>query len=397
LKQRQMIAPSGVSKSMLASHQDSFDREMAALAKPFSDIMQELLTRYTTSAIKRALMNDIARLCVFFGQQRANDLLLPLVITFLNDHDWRLRESFFHNLVGVASFVGRHSLETFILPCIQQALLDKEEFVVDQTIAALACLCELGLFKNHTMIDLCEKCLPMLLHPNVWIRYGVIGVVDALATQLGAAQVYCFVLPLLRPFLVHDIIYITKNTVLQSVLPPVSRASLSKAKLIYAGLSESASTSPKTDSGRGMDMHFAMQLTESGIPQVDQKKLLLMEPYIAACCRNSGGFDDYDDSSDGGAPAQQEKFLQMRFPVRSAPGTPGGAVTPTGPLAVSRRLSFAPGVAGQTLTTVHQTPSIPRVVVHEGWHEVFSASVPTASPATAAATAATAPSIEEPG
>ncbi len=42
-------------------------------------------------------------------------------VQVLNDRsDWELRLAFFQNLVGVASFVGRDSLEHFILPCIAQ-------------------------------------------------------------------------------------------------------------------------------------------------------------------------------------------------------------------------------------------------------------------------------------
>lgn len=62
-------------------------------------------------------------MCTFFGRQKTNDFLLPLIITFLNDrHDWELRCAFFQNIVGVSAFVGMDSLQLFILPCILQAL-----------------------------------------------------------------------------------------------------------------------------------------------------------------------------------------------------------------------------------------------------------------------------------
>jgi len=347
--------------------QDNYDRELGALAKAFSGIVQDLLARHASSAVKRAFMRDAVRLCTFFGQQRTNDLLLPLIITFLNDRDWRVREAFFHNIVGVASFVGRHSLETFIHPCIQQALADKEEFVVDQAVAALACLIELGLFSKHVMIDLCEKVAPMLLHPNVWIRYGVIGVIDALAIQLKPADTYCFVHALLRPFLQHDITYVSKNIILQSVLPPVSRASLNKAKAICAAMLGSGS-----DTKTSATMQFAMQLASSGIPETEKQKLVMMEPYISACSHGWGE----DASASFSSQLREDAYSKMQFPVRNAP--PGIATQRSATTTTAAAAAAAAPAGGSTTTA--DVPSfqgdsgIPRVVLHEGWHERFSQS-----------------------
>lgn len=60
--------------------------------------------------VKQTLMeNGITRLCVFFGRQKANDVLLSHMITFLNDkNDWHLRGAFFDSIVG----------ELFFLPVI---------------------------------------------------------------------------------------------------------------------------------------------------------------------------------------------------------------------------------------------------------------------------------------
>ncbi|XDB47154.1 hypothetical protein ABFV05_000770 [Capra hircus] len=53
--------------------------------------------------VKQPLMeNGITRLCVFFGRQKASDVLLSHMITFLNDkNDWHLRGAFFDSIVGL--------------------------------------------------------------------------------------------------------------------------------------------------------------------------------------------------------------------------------------------------------------------------------------------------------
>lgn len=151
--------------------------------------------------------------------------MLPLIITFLNDrHDWELRCAFFQNIVGVSAFVGMDSLQLFILPCILQALTDEEEFVIDKAVSSLASLCELGLFRKHVLFDIADKSAPMLYHPNMWIRYGVIALMSAIASQLKLADIHCFLIPTLKPYLVTDIIEINEQNLLEALKTPVTRS-----------------------------------------------------------------------------------------------------------------------------------------------------------------------------
>ena len=56
-------------------------------------------------------MESLSLIYVFFGRQKANDVLLSHMITFLNDkQDWQLRGAFFDSIVGVAAYVGWRSL-----------------------------------------------------------------------------------------------------------------------------------------------------------------------------------------------------------------------------------------------------------------------------------------------
>ncbi|MGH0120904.1 UNVERIFIED_CONTAM: hypothetical protein FKN15_014088 [Acipenser sinensis] len=71
--------------------------------------------------VKQTLMeNGITRLCVFFRRQKANDVLLSHMITFMNDkNDWHLRGAFFDSIAGVAAYVGWQS-SSILKPLLQQ-------------------------------------------------------------------------------------------------------------------------------------------------------------------------------------------------------------------------------------------------------------------------------------
>ena len=74
------------------------------------------LSRFVTGA---------TNLCVFFGQERAHDVLLSHMVTFLNDSsDHELRSSFFESVAGVAAFVGT-TVTQILMPLIEQGMSER--------------------------------------------------------------------------------------------------------------------------------------------------------------------------------------------------------------------------------------------------------------------------------
>lgn len=86
------------------SHQSFTLLSLAELQALHEMVQQKVVTLLSDpeNIVKQTLMeNGITRLCVFFGRQKANDVLLSHMITFLNDkNDWHLRGAFFDSIVG---------------------------------------------------------------------------------------------------------------------------------------------------------------------------------------------------------------------------------------------------------------------------------------------------------
>ncbi|KAG7232107.1 hypothetical protein INR49_009560 [Caranx melampygus] len=197
---------------------ENYDSELQALHEM---VQQKVVTLLSDSEniVKQSLMeNGITRLCVFFGRQKANDVLLSHMITFLNDkNDWHLRGR-------VAAYVGWQS-SSILKPLLQQGLSDTEEFVIYKALNALTCMCQLGLLQKPHIYEFVSDIAPFLCHPNLWIRYGAVGFITVVAQHLNVADVYCKLMPHLNPFITQPIIQIDKELVLLSVLKePVSRS-----------------------------------------------------------------------------------------------------------------------------------------------------------------------------
>lgn len=192
---------------------NSFDKELNKLHRQISRFVIQLAApdqKSSSALVKRALLVDITRLCVFFGRERTLDVVLPQLITWLNDRDWELRGAFFDYIVGLCSFVGRVTVELYILPCIEQALFDVQEIVITKALECLSGLCQLGLFQKNTsaLVEKAKMTCSLLLHPSWWIRDADLKLMIHIALQMGSVDANVFLSPLLRPFLKKSMVFL---------------------------------------------------------------------------------------------------------------------------------------------------------------------------------------------
>lgn len=209
-------------QGMMTSY--SYEAELATLQEV---IQQKVATMFSdpSNVVKRTLMEKtVTKLCVFFGKQKANDVLLSHMITFLNDkHDRHLRLSFFTSIVGVAAYIGCHCAD-ILKPLLLQGLSDAEESVVVAAIEAMTSLTELGLFPTHLQCDLLTHTSPLLIHPNLWIRQSVVGLVSVIAGLLPLVNVQTAIVARVQPFLVKPLLQLNREVCILSCLrPPISR------------------------------------------------------------------------------------------------------------------------------------------------------------------------------
>ncbi|QRV84883.1 phosphoinositide 3-kinase regulatory subunit 4 [Ceratobasidium sp. AG-Ba] len=215
----------------------SYEASLQDLHSGIQDILVTALVD-PSSTVKRAVLHNISSLCVFFGRQKTNDVLLSHMITYLNGRDWLLRYSFFESIVGVAACVGLRSSEEYILPLMIQALSDVEETVVYKVLAALTSLSELGLFQKMRSWELLSATVPFLYHPAfgsgkagvqgismrvVNLALGAVAFIASSTKLLPPTDVWCILYPGLRQALRADVRVITEQSLLSTVKPPLSR------------------------------------------------------------------------------------------------------------------------------------------------------------------------------
>lgn len=201
-----------------------YEIETNALHELFQQATMSLLTDQQ-SIVKQALLESgVAELCEFFGRQKANDIILSHMITFLNDkEDKNLRGSFFDCIVDVAKYIGWHCTP-ILIPLLEQGLTDPEEHVITKAIKATTNLAELDLIHKSALTDYVKESSCYLNHPNIWIRHEMCGLISVASKKLSPLDVQCKIMPILANYLKTSLIQIEKpEYLLNNLHTPLNR------------------------------------------------------------------------------------------------------------------------------------------------------------------------------
>ena len=212
------------------TYQHSFDIAKLDLLEHFEAHTKALLTD-SDASVRRAFLGSVSSLCVFFGNFKANDVILSHLNTYLNDKDWILKCTFFQTIVGVATFVGAKGFEDFILPLMVQALSDSEEFVVENVISSFASMAQLGLFERSKTWEMLNIVSRFVLHPNIWIREAAAFYISCSTQYLSVADLHCIVSPLVQPYLKSSITGYSEVAILDALKRPLPRSILEMATI----------------------------------------------------------------------------------------------------------------------------------------------------------------------
>lgn len=195
----------------------NYDQDLALL----QDIVAKWLINITTDAsdsstiLKLAVLENISRLCHFFGSEGVMACILPQILAFLNNRkDWFLRATLCRHLPSVCAVVGRAATEQFVLPCVETALIDDEDLVVANALNCLASLVDIGLLSQIVLLGIeassssdnnsfgmLQKYLVLLLHPSKDIQNAACVLFSVCCRSVGFPDDQVFIHPLIRPLL----------------------------------------------------------------------------------------------------------------------------------------------------------------------------------------------------
>ena len=200
-----------------------------SLSNEFQEISILLLTD-SSAKVRMSLVSHIEPLCRFFGVDKANDVILPHLITYLNDPDHELRLAFLNSILVIGPYLGILSFEQYLLPLLIQTLSDPEQLVAlkvleiftkvvaDKLINPVGDFNALSVYK-----ELLSNTVHLFLHPNEWIRQAVLDLVLAISSNLLDADKFCFLHHEIERYLSYDVTSIDWSTLYPCLTRPLSK------------------------------------------------------------------------------------------------------------------------------------------------------------------------------
>lgn len=211
------------------AHMNKLVVPKAQLDNDFEALTVLLLTDFEAS-VKVAFVRNILPICQFFGAQKANDIVLPHLITFLNDPSDDLRSAFLGSVLEVGPFLGVITFHQYLLPLLVQTLGDCEQLVVVKVLEIFALFVRsrfvnpLADFNALSIYrEMLTSSVVLLLHPNQWIRQLVLNLVLAISDNLLHADRYTFLYPLIKEYLAFDVAELSWDSLYPCLVKPLTR------------------------------------------------------------------------------------------------------------------------------------------------------------------------------
>lgn len=200
----------------------------ASLFHGFKDLTEALLTDQSLGP-RMCLIQHILPLCHFFGADKTNDLILPHLLTYLNDSSYQLRLAFLSAVLKIGPFIGALSFEQYLSPLLFQALGDHEPLVVLKVLQILYVFLDTKLINRSDKFNVLSvyrevlvSCVTLLLQPNEWIRQSVLNIIIVIAEDLLEANKFCFLYPIIKSYLSYDVSSFTWDSLYPCITKPLS-------------------------------------------------------------------------------------------------------------------------------------------------------------------------------
>lgn len=105
-------------------------------------------------------------------------------------------------------------------PLLQQGLSDPEETIIYKTITSISALVQQGLLNKTIVYDLTYEAMPLLAHPNLWVRHAMISFILTLTKKLSLADVNCKIKPLVDSHFKFNINSLNDSALVMNSLYP---------------------------------------------------------------------------------------------------------------------------------------------------------------------------------
>ena len=202
----------------------AFDLSLKKLHDSVEGLLKILIFS-NSIVVKQQVLRESPRLCLFFGRERTDSILIPLLFSYLNDPAWELRAALFSQLPSVFMFVPSSSF--LDLNIFVKFLTDCQEEVSQSVLKCSIVMLQQFRFRQSSVLELAKHVVQILIHPSNALRHGARRVLTQIARLFSDIDVDVLLVPLIMPYFkeqskFRDVYYASANLRLKERLIPES-------------------------------------------------------------------------------------------------------------------------------------------------------------------------------
>jgi hypothetical protein len=173
--------------------------------------------------IQQVLIRKLPNLILFFGKRKIMDFS-KFIINQFNKKEWIIHKQIFKSLPSLSVTLGETILNQMIVPSTEMIIFNNfNELKILELINSMQLLLNMEYLETSLGINFLKKILPLIMHPNLWIRNEVINFASTLISHLSQGEVFTYLRPDLKNYLCMPLIIITPDLLKKATKSRLSR------------------------------------------------------------------------------------------------------------------------------------------------------------------------------
>uniref|UniRef100_A0A0K0FXZ9 non-specific serine/threonine protein kinase n=1 Tax=Strongyloides venezuelensis TaxID=75913 RepID=A0A0K0FXZ9_STRVS len=190
-------------------------------------ILEKFIILCDTPSARPCLITkeNLLHYCNFFEKSDITDIFGHMT-RFLNFvENWRLRANFFEASSTLIISSGSQITKFLEVLIIDTGFKNSDEFVIYSAMKCFESLIEESQIDKNVIIEIFRHASPFLIHPNTWLRSGVVRILGLLESKFNDVDMFSLVSPIIEPFIKQTIYkYSNPVVVTKNLIDPIPRS-----------------------------------------------------------------------------------------------------------------------------------------------------------------------------
>ena len=180
----------------------NFDINLYAFKQKLLIKLGDLIYNYNNDKdIQINIIRKMPEIMGFFGKREAKKFIIFLIDLF-NKNDWNIQCEILKKLPEISKFICDQALIEFLVVCIEAILYKNlNEIKIFEMIKSITILLKNDFLDSKKGVEIFNQTLPMIIHPNIWIRDEFIEFAKVLFEKITQSDIYTYMREIIKPYL----------------------------------------------------------------------------------------------------------------------------------------------------------------------------------------------------